>query len=64
VNARFEPYSDNTYYEPLTEDAAGREVDGFLDWFVYNYQAGKIKLDLSVGLSLKYLDILDIESIS
>lgn len=61
---RFEQYDDDKYYEPITSDSDSREVEGFLDWFIYNYQSGKIKLDISVGVNLKYLDILSIESIS
>ena len=63
-SVRFEPYNDNVLYDSLLDsneakcDPTGE--DTFLDIFQRRYQSSKIKLDISVGIDKKFLDILNI----
>jgi hypothetical protein len=59
VNIKFEQYSDEVYYEPLNE-AHDDCLNDFIDQFVKSYQSGNIKLDISLGIGIKYLDVISI----
>lgn len=60
MNVKFEQYDDDVYYEPINSQSNG-PVDGdFIDLFEKLYQSDKIKLDISVGVGVKFLDILNI----
>jgi len=61
MKAKFEPYDDNKFYESLAETnprLLPNELS-FCEKFQSFYQSEKIKLDLSVGIGLKFLDILN-----
>ena len=60
MKVRFEQYSDEVYYEPLNESKSEDSLNFFVDQFKDAYQSDKIKLDISIGLGLKYLDIIDL----
>lgn len=60
MNVKFVPYDDRVYYEPLNEDSSYEALDDFIDWFKQTYQSDKIKIDITVGIGLKYLDVLNI----
>lgn len=64
MKVRLQQYNDSVYYESLTADPELDGIRDFFTWFSKNYQTGKIKLDISVGLSIKYLDIPAKQSIS
>lgn len=61
MKVRFEPYDDSVYYDSLIEPPEKPLIEeDFLDLFSKIYQSDKIKLDISVGISLKFVDILNI----
>jgi hypothetical protein len=60
VKVRFEQYDDEVYYEPINSESNGPVDEGFVDLFEKLFQSDKIKLDISVGLGVKFLDILNI----
>ena len=61
MKVKFEPYDDSVYYDSLIEPAEIPLIEeDFLDLFSKIYQSGKIKLDISVGIGLKFVDILNI----
>ena len=64
MNVKPQQYNDSVYYESLVTDPELDGIRDFFAWFSKNYQTGKIKLDISVGLSTKYLDIPAKQSIS
>ncbi len=64
MKVRLQQYNDSVYYESLSADPELDGIRDFFTWFSKNYQTGKIKLDISVGISIKYLDIPAIQSIS
>ena len=64
MNVKLQQYNDSVYYESLVTDPGLDGIRDFFVWFSKNYQTGKIKLDISVGLSTKYLDIPAKQSIS
>lgn len=63
-SVRFEPYNDNVLYDSLLDSNEIKydptDEDNFLDIFQRRYQSSKIKLDISVGIDKKFLDILNI----
>lgn len=64
MKVRLQQYNESVYYESLFVDPGLDGIRDFFAWFAKNYQTGKIKLDISVGLSIKYLDIPAKQSIS
>jgi len=60
TKVRFEPYDDNILYNSLLDSDFNSEDLSFCDLYEQKYQGGKIKLDISVGLSTNFLDILNI----
>lgn len=60
MNIRFEVYSDEVYYEPLNRTDASDSFSEFINIFDELYQSDNIKLDISLGFGIKYLDVLNI----
>ena len=60
MKLRFEQYDDEIYYEPINSQSNGSADEDFLTVFEDLFQSHKIKLDISVGLGVKLVDILDI----
>lgn len=60
MNVKFEVYSDEVYYEPLNQNDEPDSLSDFLYAFDKTYQSSKIKLDISLGLGIKYLDVINI----
>ena len=60
MNVRFEQYDDEVYYEPINSEANGSVDEDFISLFEKLFQSDKIKLDISVGVGVKFLDILNI----
>lgn len=60
MKVRFEQYDDEVYYEPINSESNGSVDEGFVDLFEKLFQSDKIKLDISVGIGVKFLDILNI----
>jgi len=60
VKVRFEQYDDEVYYEPINSENNGSVDEDFISVFEKLFQSDKIKLDISVGIGVKFLDILNI----
>ena len=60
MKVKFEQYSDEIYYEPINLESEGTVDEDFLTVFEKLFQSDKIKLDISVGLGVKFVDILNI----
>ena len=60
MKVRFEQYDDEVYYEPINSENNGSVDEDFISVFEKLFQSDKIKLDISVGIGVKFLDILNI----
>lgn len=56
----FEQYNDEVYYEPLNSTVDNDSLENFIVKFKEQYQSDKIKLDISLGLGIKFLDVINI----
>lgn len=60
MNIIFEQYSDEVYYDPLTSTSETDTLENFILIFEREYQSDKIKLDITLGLGIKFLDVIHI----
>jgi len=60
VKVKFEPYNDEVYYRSINSQSDEPVDENFIELFEKLFQSGKIKLDISVGIGVKFLDILNI----
>lgn len=60
MNIIFEQYSDEVYYDPLNSTSDTDSLDEFIFTFKEKYQSDKIKLDITLGLGIKFLDVIHI----
>lgn len=61
MNVKFIQYDDEVYYEPLNQSDSediSEYINEIINWYQSAYQTGNIKIDLTVGLGLKFLDIV------
>lgn len=60
MNIIFEQYSDEVYYDSLNSTSETDSLGDFILNFEEKYQSDKIKLDITLGLGIKFLDVIHI----
>lgn len=60
MNIIFEEYNDEVYYDPLNSTVENDSFELFISEFEKRYQSDKIKLDITLGLGIKFLDVIHI----